>query len=212
NSITNELSYVHRINGLALSRIYNPFPAGATGPTVIGPYSRVITFFRGAYERVRLTNVDPGTLEPFGLKHYQAFDVQAKYRANIAKRPFYLFYLGSWMSAHPQAKLFPTFNQEAYLQAQYHEVDVYYELFPKFILTGYYGLEYIRGGRNTEWDLETLQPRNQLGRGIGLGFDWTVSENAAFYVRQRFMNFEDKSFSLDKYKGNETTVELKVFF
>jgi hypothetical protein len=212
DTITNELSYVHRINGLALSRIYNPFPAGATGPTVFGPYNRMVSFFRGAYEIVKLTDIDPGTVEPLTRKHYQAFDVQAKYRTDIGKRPLYVFYLGSWMAAHPTAKLFPTFNRDAYLQAQYHELDIYYELFPKFILTGYYGLEYIRGGFNTEWGIETAQPRNQLGQGIGIGFDWTVAENAAFFVRQRFMNFEDRSFTLDKYQGNEITIELKVFF
>ena len=212
DTITNELSYVHRINGLALSRIYNPFPAGATGPTVFGPYNRTVSFFRGAYEIARLTDIDPGTLQPLTRKHFQAFDVQAKYRTDIAKRPFYVFYLGSWMSAHPEMKLFPSFNENAYLHAQYHEVDVYYELFPKFILTGYYGFEYIRGGLNTEWDVSSLQPRNQVGQGIGIGFDWTVAENAAFYVRQRFMDFKDRSFSLDQYRGNETTIELKVFF
>ncbi|MEL6846337.1 MAG: hypothetical protein AAFP02_24275, partial [Bacteroidota bacterium] len=94
----------------------------------------------------------------------------------------------------------------------YHEFDLYYELFPKFILTGYYGIEFIKGGRDTDWDLESAQPRNQFGQGIGLGFDWTVAENAAFYVRHRLMRFEDASFALDRYRGNETTIELKVFF
>ena len=212
DSLSNEVSYVHRINGLALSRIYNPFPAGATGPTVVGPYSRVVTFFRGAYERVQLTDVDPGTLEPLGKKNFQSFDIQAKYKAEIAQRPLYLFYLGSWMAASPDVRFFPNFNRETYIQAIYHEVDLYYELFPSFLLAGYYGLEYMKGGINTVFDDETLQPRNQVGQSIAFGFDWTVAKNAAFYVRQRFMEFEDKSFALDRYKGYETTVELKIFF
>ncbi len=213
DTLSNELSYIHRINGLALSRIYNPFPAGATGPTVVGPYQRVVTFFRGAYERVRLTDVDPGSLAPLTRKYFQAFDIQAKYRAELANRPLYVFYLGSFMAAQPELAFLPTFDaQKTYIQAQYHEFDLYYEVLPKFILTGYYGVEYIRGGINTAWDIESLQPRNQLGQGIGVGFDWTVAPNAAFYVRQRFMNFEDRSFALDKYRGHETTVELKVSF
>ncbi|MCI4670310.1 MAG: hypothetical protein MRZ79_19390 [Bacteroidia bacterium] len=212
DTITNELSYIHRINGLAMSRLYNPFPAGATGPTIVGPYQRVITFFRGAYETVRLTDLDAGTLEPLTLKNYQALDLALKYKTKVFKKPLYFFYLGSFMGASPNARLFPVFNDETYLHAQYHEFDLYYELFPKFILTGYYGLERIKGGVNTELDIESLQPRNQLGQGIGVGFDWTVAENAAFYLRQRWMNFEDRSFALDKYRGNETTLELKVFF
>lgn len=212
DTLSNELSFVHRINGLALSRVYNPFPAGATGPTVVGPYSRVFTFFRGAYEVVQLTDFDPATIEPLTRKHFQAIDVQAKLKTNFLRRPFYAFYLGSWMGASSRFKATPGFGEDVYLQAQYHELDLYYELFPRFILAGYVGYEFIKGGRDTNWDLESQQPRNQFGRGLALGFDWTVSENAAFYVRQRFMKFEDRSFSLDRYQGNETTIELKVFF
>ncbi len=212
DTLSTELSYVHRVNGLAMSRVYNPFPAGATGPTIVGPYNRVFTFFRGAYELVKLTDVDPGTLAPLSRKHFQALDLQAKFKTNLFNRPLYLFYLGSWMGASSTLKPLPGFGDDVYIQAQYHEVDLYYELFPKFILTGYWGVEYIKGGRDTEWDVTTQQPRNQFGRGLALGFDWTVAENAAFYIRQRFMKFEDASFPLDRYQGNETTIELKVFF
>ncbi|MEL6671305.1 MAG: hypothetical protein AAFR61_03910 [Bacteroidota bacterium] len=213
DTLSNQLSFVHRINGLALSRIYNPFPAGATGPTIVGPYGRVTTFFRGAFETVPLTDVDPQTLAPLTIKNFQSFDVQGKFHTELFKRPLYLFYLGSWMGASPDVRFFPTYREDAYLQATYHELDLYYELFPGFILAGYGGLEYVKGGLNTEWgDSGTLQPRNQFGRAIAFGFDWTVAKNAAFYVRQRYMSFEDRSFVLDRYNGYETTVELKVFF
>ena len=212
DKLSNELSYVHRINGLALSRIYNPFPAGATSPTIAGPYSRVFTFFRGAYERVRLTDFDPANFEPLNRKHFQAFEIQGKFKTELDNRPLYLFYLGSWMGASPNLRFFPDFNNETYIQARYHELDLYYEIVPNFILAAYYGLEYVKGGIYTEFDDETLQPRNQTGQSIAVGFDWDVAENAAFYVRQRFMDFSDKSFPDDEYKGFETTIELKIFF
>ncbi|MEO0473360.1 MAG: hypothetical protein AAF206_27355, partial [Bacteroidota bacterium] len=210
--LSSTLSYVHQVNGLAMSRIYNPFPAGATGPTIVGPYSRVVTFFRGAYEVVQLTDNDPFTLQAVNRKHFQSIDIQAKYRTELAKRPLYVFYLGSYMAASANSQLFPGFYEDTYVQARYHELDVYYELFPRFILAGYMGLEYIRGGRFSDFDVESAQPRNQFGRAYAFGFDWTVAKNAAFYVRQRFMRFEDKSFALDQYQGHETTIELKVFF
>jgi len=212
DTLSDQLSFVHRINGLALSRIYNPFPANATGPTIVGPYQRVITFFRGAYETVQLTDIDPGTTDPLTIKNFQALDLTLKFKADVFRKPLYIFYLGSFQGASPEPKALPTFSDDTYLQAQYHEFDLYYELFPNFIFTGYYGLELIKGGRNTFINSETLQPRNQRGQGIGIGFDWTVAPNAAFYLRQRWMDFEDKSFPLDKYRGNETTLELKVFF
>jgi len=213
DTLSNELSYIHRINGLALSRLYNPFPAGATGPTIVGPYQRVVTFFRGAYEVVQTTDRDPGTGQTLSRKFFPGLDLQAKYRTELFGRNLYLFYLGSFMSASSQVDLLPTYNSETtFIQAQYHELDLYYQLFPSFILTGYYGIERIIGGRNTEWDAETLQPRFQTGQGFAFGFDWTVAENAGFYVRHRLMRFEDRNFALDKYRGHETTVELKVFF
>ncbi|MEM7656991.1 MAG: hypothetical protein AAF399_12735 [Bacteroidota bacterium] len=212
-ALSNELSYVHRINGLALSRLYNPFPAGATGPTIVGPYQRVVTFFRGAYEVVQTTDLDPATANTTARKFFPALDVQAKYKTSFLKKDLYFFYLGSWMSASNRADVVPLYNPEStYIHAQYHEFDLYYELFPKFILTGYYGLEFIRGGLNTEWDAETLQPRNQIGQGFAYGFDWTLAENAGLYVRHRLMRFNDRSFGLDNYQGHETTIELKVFF
>jgi len=39
-----------------------------------------------------------------------------------------------------------------------------------------------------------------------------LAKNTGLYIRHRWMNYEDRNFSLDKYKGTETTVELKIFF
>jgi len=106
----------------------------------------------------------------------------------------------------------PLMKESTYLFVQYHEFDLYYEVLPKFILTGYYGIENARGGRNTDWDSDTNKPRDQLGTGIGAGFDWKWAENSGLYFRHRWMQFEDRSFSLDKFKGREYTIEIKAFF
>ena len=42
--------------------------------------------------------------------------------------------------------------------------------------------------------------------------DIQMSKNVGLYIRQRWMKYEDTSFTKDKYKGWETTVELKAFF
>jgi hypothetical protein len=39
-----------------------------------------------------------------------------------------------------------------------------------------------------------------------------LGRNAQLYVRNRWFAFEDESFPLDKFKGQETLVELKIFF
>ncbi len=207
-----QLTYVHRINGLALSRIYNPFPEGAVSPTVFGPYGRKISFFRGVTEFVQTTDLNPATAEALNKKYFNAVDLQAKYKTKIGDRSLFLFYLGSFGSASSKAEALPLFNDESYLFVQYHEFDAYLEIFPKFLLTGYLGIEDARGGSFTEFDLESQLPLNQFGTGIGVGFDWTLSKSTGLYFRHRWMNFKDKSFELDHFKGREVTIELKTFF
>ncbi len=207
-----QLTFVHRINGLALSRVYNPFPEGATSPTVFGPYNRKISFFRGVTEIVQTTDLDPATTEARNKKYFNAVDLQAKYKTTLLDRSLYLFYLGSFGSASRTAEAIPLYNDNSYLFVQYHEFDAYLEVFPKFLLTGYLGIEDARGGSFTQWDLESQLPLNQFGTGIGVGFDWTVSKSTGLYFRHRWINFKDKSFELDRFKGREVTVELKTFF
>lgn len=207
-----QVTFVHRINGLALSRVYNPFPANATMPTVFGPYQRKISFFRGVTEVVQTTDLSPFDGQALNRKYFNAVDLQAKYKTKIADKSLYLFYLGSFGSAKSKASPIPSMGDNSYLFVQYHELDAYYELFPKFLLTGYLGLEDARGGQFTEWDQESQLPLDQLGTAVGIGFDWTVSKSTGIYVRHRWMSFEDKSFELDTYKGREITIELKTFF
>lgn len=206
------ISYVHRINGLALSRIYNPFPEGATGPTVFGPYNRKFSFFRGVSEVVRTTDNDPETALAQNRKYFGAIDIQAKLSTSFLDRDLFFFYLGSFGSVSRTAQAVPLYNENSYLFVQYHEFDMYYEVLPKFILTGYLGIENARGGTFTEWDEVSQKPLDQLGTAIGVGFDWEISKNTGLYIRHRWMEFEDRSFALDKYKGTELTIELKSFF
>ena len=152
---TSDLSYVHRINGLAVSRIYNPFPAEAVCATSFGPFARQFSFFRGVFERVQTTDVDQVTGVPPGRKYYHAVDLQAKLRARVLDRPLYFFYLGSFGSANRSAQIVPR-DDDTYVFVQYHEFDVYYELVNNFIVAGYLGLENAQGGRFT-----TLERRDR---------------------------------------------------
>lgn len=208
---TDEISYVHRINGLALSRVYNPFPAEAVCATEFGPRGRKISFFRGVFERVPLTDVEPVTGLPTNRKYFHAVDLQGKLSLSVLDNPLYLFYLGSFGSANAAARLVPT-DDDTYVFVQYHELDGYLELVPGFVMTGYLGIENARGGRFTEISDETGRPRNQLGTAVGLGFDWTLAENTGLFLRHRWFDFKDRSFPDDTYSGTETTLELKVFF
>ena len=208
---TTDLSYVHRINGLAVSRIYNPFPAEAVCATTFGPLGRQFSFFRGAFERVQLTDVEPVTGLAQNRKFFHAVDLQGKLRLAPLGRPVYLFYLASFGSANRVARPLPT-DDDTYVFVQYHEVDAYVPVLDGVVLAGYFGVEKARGGRFTEVSDATGQPRNQLATGVGLGVDWTITPNTGLYVRHRWMDFADRSFPEDTYSGRELTLEFKAFF
>ena len=53
---------------------------------------------------------------------------------------------------------------------------------------------------------------DQLGKSLGLGLDLDITETAGLYIRQKWYSHSDKNFTQDKFKGWETSVELKVRF
>lgn len=207
---TDVLSFVHRINGLALSRIYNPFPANAVCATQFGPLQRQYSFFRGVFERVELTDIDPVTGAVPNRKYFHAVDVKAKLQTQLAKRPLYVFYLGNFGSVSDKATVVPA-NDDTYLFVQSHEFDLYYEVRNGFIVTGYVGLEWAQGGAFTRANEISGKLRDQQASGLGLGFDWTLAPNAGLYFRHRWMDYEDRSVAIDQYRGREVTLELKIF-
>lgn len=218
---TTSLSFIHRVNGLALSRVYNPFPADAVFATQFGAYGRKYSFFRGFFEAVPTTDVDQVTGIATTRKWFHSVDLTAKTRVDLDGRNLYAFYLGSFSSANRDFTGVPH-DDDTYLFVQSHELDVYFDLFPRVILAGYLGLEFAKGGRFTPRDDRffpelpdtTLsnEPLDQRGLGVGLGFDITLADNAGLYLRHRWMDYKDRNFALDRYVGRELTAEIKIFF
>ena len=91
-------------------------------------------------------------------------------------------------------------------------MEIYYAAQEDIIISSYAGVERTIGNYDTELDAVTDRPRNQYGYGYGLGLDFTLAKNTALFIRHRWFEFEDKSFSLDQFKGTETTLELKITF
>jgi hypothetical protein len=80
------------------------------------------------------------------------------------------------------------------------------------VWTNYLGFERILGNYQTEVNADTRRPKNQKGLSLATGFDIQLSKGVGLYIRQRYMEYKDMSFALDRYKGFETTIELKAFF
>ena len=210
----NTVSYNHNINALAWSRLPLYYPL--TAP--MGPNQRVHQFYQGASEVVNISD----TLADGSPKYkrmYNSFDFQVKYKQRILNRDFFMYFLNTYMSVQNKLSPIPVYSNNAYIRAEYHELEAYYQISRSFLVSAYGGLELIKGNSHT--DLTTTATgvngvaglaRNQVGKSLGLGTDILLSNSATVYVRQRWFSFDDKSFDKEQFKGQETTIELKIFF
>ncbi len=199
------VSYNHRVNSLSISRF-------AFFANNIGPYSHLNTYFRGAYEVVNIhSNLDSMGL-PLFTKSYNSTDVQAKYNGKIGGKNFFLFYLGTYNNSQDFLSPLPVFTDKAFVRTLYNELDLYYQVHPKVMLCAYGGLERIKANMETDLDVVTLLPRDQTGLGLGLGLDLEIGKNTGLFLRHQWYDFKDQAFTLEKYRGQETTLELKAFF
>ena len=203
---TTVLNCSHRINGLLWSRLPGVFPLYGT----FGPNNRVATYYRGAYEKINVTDLNPDTTVQYS-RYFNSFDFQLKFKSSVLKRDLYINYLGTFNSVQKQFSAFTVFDNSAYVRANYHEMDLYYQLHKNFMITLYGGLETIKGNQDTDLGTNSL-PRDQIGKAFGAGFDLTLSNQATLYLRQRWFSFEDINFVTEKFSGTEGTVELKIMF
>jgi hypothetical protein len=199
------LTFGHRINALTWSRLPG-FPFVGT----FGPANRVGTFYRGVYENVKISDTLANG-SPQGKFGYNALDIQFKYKDRIFGKDLYIYFLNTYVSGQNKLSLIPIFNDGAYIRAQYHEAEFYYQLHRDFILSMYLGYEIVKGNKFTDLNAAG-KARDQKNEALGIGFDWSLSSATSLFFRQRWFSFEDKNFAGEKFNGHEATVELKIFF
>ncbi len=220
-NIYNKISYVHRINSLIMNRVVTGWDWWKGN--VFGPYDRTYGQFRGIYEIVNINDT-------IKLKHFNNIELQLKYKHQLFGKTLFVFYNGSYKSCQNQLAIIPKFNDDAWIRIGYHELEMYYQLFNNVMFTGYFGYETIKGNSKTDIDkqslldsvvvkpadklayTESLKPRNQIGIGVGAGLDIIIAKNMGLYIRERWFKYTDKNFALDKFRGFETCIELKLFF
>jgi hypothetical protein len=198
--VSDRITYSHPANSLALSRFWRwGFPPN------VGPYGNINKVYRSVYETMLIT-------DSISAKGFNSLEISFKTHTKLFNRPLMFYYLGGFHSVQRNFKAFPTYTDEAYLQSFNHQFDLYYALSKNITLCNYLGYDIIKGGQNTETDIDSNAPKDQKGISYAIGLDIQLAQNTGFYIRHRWMKYQDYSFLLDAYQGTETTVELKIFF
>ena len=199
--LSDRITYGHAANNLALSRMWRwAFPSN------VGPYGNLNKIYRGVYETVIITDSVPSA------KGFNSLEISYKSNYKIFNRDLYIFYLGGFYSVQDDFAALPQFSQKAYLQSYSNQVEFYYNIFDKVVVSNYFGIDRIIANDRTQLDVESNLAKNQIGYSYAIGLDIQLSKNTGLYVRQRWMNYKDLNFSLDRYSGTETSVELKIYF
>jgi hypothetical protein len=194
----NAITIQHRANAFLRSR----FGYNNRG---LGPYGRVMNIFRRSFENIAITDTAIDYKKSFG-----SLDLNLKYKASFLKKE--IIFINYINANSVQVGLMPKFSKSAFVRTFYEEFSTFYSLHPKLILVAFFSIERNIGNDRTQLSPENQKPIDMSDEGYGLGFDYSISEKAGLYVRNRWFNHSDKNFTLDKFSGFETSVEFKIFF
>jgi hypothetical protein len=204
----------HRVNSIIWGRLPGFFNGT---PMAFGPNDRANLVYRGAYEIIKIADTTSKGAAIY-KKHYNSLDLQLKYKEKILNRDFFFYYLGTFNSVQNKFSPITVFNNDAYVTAQFHEAEFYYQITRDVIFAFYTGLERIKGNDRTKEDIDpstakkNFQSRDLVGQALGFGFDIALSNQTSLFFRQRWFSFRDKNFKSERFDGHEATVELKIFF
>ena len=199
-ALSDKITYGHTANNLAMSRFWRwGFPAN------VGPYNNINKIYRGVYETLQIT-------DSIRAKGFNSVEISYKTNFKLFNRELMFFYLGGFHSVQSDFSILPKYSKKAYLQSYNNQFEIYYLLFPKLVISNYLGYDRIMANSQTKLDAVSNLPKNQTGLSYAIGIDFQLAKNTGLYIRQRWFKYHDANYSLDKYAGTETTVELKIFF
>lgn len=205
----NAISFQHRLNAFTRSR-FNYFQNG------VGPYSGITALYRRTFEKIQITDA---TVDY--LKSFNAVDLNLKYKLTLFHKDLVLTNYASYSSAQDALQAAPLFDNSAFVRYFYDELMAFYSLHKKVALVGFAGVETMQANKRTQLvddkglltnDKVNGKARDQFGTGYGVGIDYDFSPKAGLFFRHRWFDHKDKNFIRDEFKGQESSVELKIFF
>jgi len=213
---TNSITFEHRLNSTTRSRFgfYERFT---------GPYGRVHSIFRHAYDNIAITD----SIVDY-KKSFSTAQLDLKYKFQLFGKELLMTNYINYSSVQDNWSPIPVFSDKAFLRYFYEEFMAFYAIHPKLTVVGFWGMERVVGNNRTELadangNLITdankrpvADPNgkaiDQTGYGYGLGLDYNFHSSASINIRQRWFSHSDKNFTRDRFNGNEMTIEFKVFF
>jgi hypothetical protein len=204
--LSSKITYGHPFNNIALAHFWRwDFPSN------VGPYQNLNKIFRSVFETVNLTELDANNL-PMFKKYFNTIEINSKYKTQLAGKDLYLFYLGNYNSVQNKFNALINFSENSLLRTYDHQVEMYWKISPMLVWNNYASFERVIANYKTQTDAISHRPKNQTGYSLATGLDFQLSKSVGIYARQRWMKYKDASFAKDKYKGWETTIELKAYF
>lgn len=195
----NLITFQHRLNGINRSRF-------VFYRNNIGPYGRQLNAWRRSWEKIAVTDTETDY-----LKGYNLIDLSVKYQFSVLGRPIIASNYINYNSVQDHISPIALFNDKAFIRSFYEEFMLFVSLNQKLTLVGLAGAEKVKGNERTEL-APNGKPIDQTGYGLGLGLDIDFSSTTGLYFRHRWYSFSDENFVLDRFKGYDTNIELKVFF
>lgn len=194
----------HRVNAFSRSRFRPWYQAG-------GPYGRLKSNWLRTFETLTVTDEANGISTDY-RKGFNSLELLLKYKLSLFQRDLYILNLSNFNSIQDHFSVLPKDVSSAFVNTFYDDLTIAYALGKNYSIVGNAGIERSVGGYRTNLSPENGKPINQTGYGFGLGVDYDFHKQANLHLRHRWMYQEDANFVLDKFRGHETYVELKVLF
>jgi hypothetical protein len=189
------VTFQHRVNSFSRSRFRPWFMAG-------GEYGRIKSVWLTTYETVTITD----TADNY-KKAFTNLELFLKYKFRIFNRDLVVLNFNTYNSIQRNSLL----PKDAFISLFFEDLTLAYRLGRKYNIVGNVGYETVKGGAGTQ-RAENGKYLDQVGYAFGGGIDYDFTANAGIHLRHKWMSHKDKNFVLDQFKGQETTLELKIFF
>lgn len=198
-NLSYDVSFQQMVNAFSRSR-FKPWIQNS------GPYQMLNYRYRRLFQTITIT--DSSNYK----KVFNAADVSIKYNSKIIGKGLIFVNYTYVGSVSKTINLLPSLNSKSFVYSIYNETSAYLNIHPKLTIISFYSYQTTKANTNTLLNSETLKPVYQQGIGYGFGFDYDFANNAGLFLRHRWMRQNDQNFVLDKFKGQESIVELKIFF